>query len=47
LKAHRVPFLFVTGNDAFVRDHFPGVPAIPKPYDMPEIVAALELLLSA
>jgi DNA-binding response OmpR family regulator len=45
LRARNIPFLFVTGNDAFVREHFPDVPAHPKPYEMATIVAALDLLL--
>ena len=46
LMACETPFLFVTGNDSFVREHFPEVPVHPKPYDMTTIVEALELLMS-
>ena len=45
LSDRKIPFLFVTGNDKFVQEHFPDVPVCPKPYDMPKIVAALALLL--
>lgn len=45
LVERNIPFIFVTGNDAFVRGQFPDVPAYPKPCDMAAIVDALELLL--
>lgn len=45
LQERGTPFLFVTGNDAFVRAHFPAIPVHPKPCDMALIVDALELLV--
>lgn len=45
LSDRKIPFLFVTGNDRFVKEHFPDVPVCPEPYDMPKIVA-LALLLT-
>ena len=45
LVARGIPFLFVTGDDAFVRQHFPNVPCEPKPADMWKIVQSLKLLL--
>lgn len=47
LVERNIPFVFVTGNDGFVREHFPDVPAHPKPYDMATIVDALELLMKS
>ena len=40
-----VPFLFVTGNDAFVRERYPRVPRHPKPAHMPVLIEALGQLL--
>ncbi|WP_131113875.1 response regulator [Lichenihabitans psoromatis] len=45
LVARNIPFVFVTGNDTFVRQHFPQVPAHQKPYEMAQIVDALERLM--
>lgn len=46
LIERRVPFLFVTGNDGFVREHYPSVPIHPKPADIPALVEALQMLLN-
>ena len=46
LIRREVPFLFVTGNDAFVRQHYPTIPAHPKPSHMPLLLRALSDLLS-
>ena len=42
-----VPFLFVTGNDAFVRQRYPTIPVHPKPSDMPLLLKALSLLVGS
>lgn len=44
LSRLKIPYIFVTGNDAFVREHFPDVPSHPKPSDMRTLVKALALL---
>ncbi len=46
LIARKIPFLFVTGNDGFVKQHYPDVPAHPKPSDMPVLIKALGDLLA-
>ena len=46
LIRREVPFLFVTGSDAFVRQHYPTIPAHPKPSHMPLLLRALGDLLS-
>lgn len=46
LVARNIPFLFVTGNDGFAREHYPGIPIHPKPSDMPVLVTALGDLLA-
>ena len=40
-----VPFVFVTGHDALVRERYPDVPCYPKPADMPKLVRALGRLV--
>ena len=45
LLARGIPFLFVTGDDLFVHEHYPEVPVQPKPADIWKIVDALKLLL--
>ncbi|UDL95521.1 response regulator [Lichenihabitans sp. PAMC28606] len=45
LVERNIPFIFVTGNGSFVQEHFLDIPAYLKPYDLPEIVDALELLI--
>lgn len=46
LVKRRVCFLFVTGNDSFVRQHYPDIPVHPKPSDMPKLIQALCLHLA-
>ena len=46
LSERGVPFLFVTGNDEFVRKRYPQIPCHPKPADMPFLIAALCELLN-
>ena len=45
LTERRIPFLFVTGNDEFVRERYPDIPYHPKPADMPVLIATLAELL--
>jgi CheY-like chemotaxis protein len=46
LCRRRIPFVFVTGNDAAVRARFPSVPVYPKPADMAAIVLTLAGVIS-
>lgn len=45
LAARGIPFLFVTGSDNYVREHFPEVPCHPKPADMWKVIQSLGMLL--
>ena len=38
--------VFVTGNDAFVRERYPEISYHPKPAHMPALIAALAELLA-
>ncbi len=46
LAKRGVPFLFVTGNDQFVSERFPGIPRHPKPAQMPMLIKALSDLIA-
>ena len=41
LRKRGIPFIFVTGNDEAVKEHYPGIPVHPKPSDMAAIVLTL------
>lgn len=46
LRRRGIPFVFVTGNDSAVREHFPDVPVHPKPADMVAVVRTLAAVVS-
>lgn len=46
LTKRRICLLFVTGNDTFVRQHYPDTPVHPKPSDMPKLIQELSLHLA-
>ena len=46
LIERHIPFLFVTGDDAFVRERYPDIPYHPKPAHIPMLMEALAHLLS-
>lgn len=46
LTKRRICLLFVTGNDSFVRQHYPDTPVHPKPSDMPKLIQELSLHLA-
>lgn len=46
LIARNIPFMFVTGNEAFVHEHYPNVPIHPKPSNLALLVRDLERLIT-
>ena len=46
LIERHIPFLFVTGDDTFVRELYPQIPYHPKPAQMPMLIEALATVLS-
>ena len=47
LIARNIPFIFVTANDALVREHYPDVPCCPKPSEVEKVLQALRDMIDA
>ena len=47
LIARNIPFMFVTGNDAFIRQQYPDVPCCTKPSEVGKVLKALRDMIHA